>query len=143
MQELTASADRRHRSAALDGVRGIAIVAVLLTHSINNLGIPDRYHWATAPFIFGWCGVDLFFALSGFLITGILLNTRDARNRVSSFYARRVLRISPIYYLTLVVIFLLARFYPFLNSELPSGIWNRVAYFLYLQNMPQLLGGRS
>jgi peptidoglycan/LPS O-acetylase OafA/YrhL len=77
---------------ALDGLRGLAILAVLLHHTTGNLGAP------------GWLGVTLFFALSGYLITGILLDTKGAPGYFSSFYARRTLRIFPLYYATLALL---------------------------------------
>lgn len=89
----------------LDGVRGVAILLVMLFHfqGVRPHLIPKAL---TYPMILGWSGVDLFFVLSGFLITGILVETREAENYFSSFYARRVLRILPLY---LVVVFLCFR----------------------------------
>ena len=87
--------------AALDGVRGIAIIMVLSVHlwSIGLLSDRPYLHLVKMVMWSGWSGVDLFFVLSGFLITGILIDTRSAPNRVSAFYARRALRILPLYYL--------------------------------------------
>ena len=83
---------------ALDGVRAIAILMVIVYHALN--GLPA----ATGPQnVFlnvvqqGWVGVDLFFVLSGFLITGILMDVRRPEHALRRFYARRLLRIVPVY----------------------------------------------
>jgi peptidoglycan/LPS O-acetylase OafA/YrhL len=75
----------------LDGVRGIAILLVLAFHTSG------LERWAA----FGWCGVDLFFVLSGFLLTGVLLDGAAARRRARTFYVRRALRILPLYYVAI------------------------------------------
>src|SRR5260221_12612755 len=100
------------RVPELDGVRGIAILMVLLTHvfSFSMMGrtwsgLPQLVLEITKP---GWLGVDLFFVLSGFLITGILLDLKGAPHFFRDFYARRALRILPLYLLVLLV---LAAFY--------------------------------
>jgi peptidoglycan/LPS O-acetylase OafA/YrhL len=90
----------------LDGVRGVAILLVLVHHFVREplAGatslVDEGLHRLTKA---GWVGVDLFFVLSGFLITGILLDTKHAQNYFRSFYARRALRILPAYYLFIVL----------------------------------------
>jgi peptidoglycan/LPS O-acetylase OafA/YrhL len=88
----------RTRIPELDGLRGMAILLVLLHHFLSlqpgNFAVS-----AHGPFALGWCGVDLFFVLSGFLIGGILLDARDSPRYFRTFYARRVFRILPLYYL--------------------------------------------
>jgi peptidoglycan/LPS O-acetylase OafA/YrhL len=86
---------------ALDGLRGIAILGVMVFHFFLFSGIEPK-SWFE-DFIFscgevGWCGVDLFFVLSGFLITGILFDTRNRSGALKTFYWRRALRIFPLYY---------------------------------------------
>jgi len=99
------------RNASLDGIRGIAILLVLFHHSwvgVNAATLFDRFIARLAKG--GWVGVDLFFALSGFLISGILIDSLDHPKYFRNFYARRVLRIFPLYYCTLAVatVFLIA-----------------------------------
>jgi peptidoglycan/LPS O-acetylase OafA/YrhL len=86
----------------LDGLRGIAILLVLLVHLLPIAAVPLSLQKVLS---IGWAGVDLFFVLSGFLITGILLDTRETRNYFSFFYARRMLRIFPLYLLSVAVFF--------------------------------------
>jgi len=91
----------------LDGLRGLAILFVLLYHFTDQFEtrFGDFYQSKATivqvlrkVFGAGWSGVDLFFVLSGFLITGILCDTKQSRAYFSSFYLRRLLRIFPLYY---------------------------------------------
>lgn len=106
----------------LDGVRGIAVLIVMLCHS--NMIQPMPLSEGVPPLLLpgllelGWSGVDLFFVLSGFLITGILLDTADSKNYFSSFYARRVLRIFPLY-----IIYVFAYFHLVLPLAHHLGNW--------------------
>ena len=97
--------DSRLHIAALDGLRGIAILLVLL-HGFDVLQDAHGFaHLVDAALDIGWIGVQLFFVLSGFLITGILLDTRRQPGYYRSFFVRRVLRIFPLYYGVLFVAF--------------------------------------
>jgi peptidoglycan/LPS O-acetylase OafA/YrhL len=120
--------------ASLDGVRGIAILLVLLTHCKDYIpsGIV-RIAVAKEVLSWGWTGVDLFFVLSGFLITGILLDSRTAENYFSGFYARRVLRIFPLYYLVLTGVLVGASFMHPYPAQLPLPE-DRKLYFVHLTN---------
>jgi peptidoglycan/LPS O-acetylase OafA/YrhL len=98
------------RIHSLDGLRGIALLVVVLFHIDLFLGQAGEgvgarfYHHMVS---FGWCGVDLFFVLSGFLITGILYDTLNEEGYYRRFYVRRALRIFPVYYLFLACFFLI------------------------------------
>lgn len=118
---------------ALDGVRGLAILAVMVFH----FRAPDLPRWAAAAPGLGWAGVDLFFVLSGFLITGILLDTRDSSRCLPVFWMRRVLRIFPLYFAALAV-FLAVSPAAWLPAE-PD----RRYYWLYLNNWLNLLENRD
>ncbi|HEV7705845.1 MAG TPA: acyltransferase [Gemmatimonadaceae bacterium] len=88
---------------ALDGVRAIAILMVVVYHSLNGLpGMTFAQNVVMRLTSQGWLGVDLFFILSGFLITGILMDARESAHALRNFYARRVLRIVPVYVLFLM-----------------------------------------
>ena len=96
------------RIPALDGLRGVAVSLVLAVHFVRS---PDTGVWSIVGRVAssGWIGVNLFFVLSGFLITGILLDSRGDRNYFRSFYARRALRILPLYYGLIAFVLLLPR----------------------------------
>ncbi len=89
---------------ALDGVRGIAILVVMLNHFVLSAFIPDTPFWKLVNS--GWLGVDLFFVLSGFLITGILLDTKHRERYWATFFSRRALRIFPLYYFAVLMVWL-------------------------------------
>ena len=135
-----------HRQPELDGVRGLAILLVLISHAAVLLPIflsDSRYKILVRFMVPGWGGVDLFFALSGFLITGILLRGKHGPGYFKSFYARRVLRIFPIYYLFLIASLLICTQVPYVQAHmrnsvahLPGNNAQKLSYFLYLQNWP-------
>lgn len=110
----------------LDGLRAFAIIPVLL------------FHWAPGTFVMGALGVPLFFVLSGFLITGILLRYKAEVDRgvlgrgeaFKTFYFRRVLRIFPIYYLMLAIGYIL---------DIPGFRLRFVWHLFYLSNLPPAL----
>ncbi|MBY0496937.1 MAG: acyltransferase [Cyanobacteria bacterium] len=124
---------------ALDGLRGIAIVLVMLHHSTYYRPTSGIDAVIGDVLFFFWIGVDLFFVLSGFLITGILLDTRDGDRYFTNFYARRTLRIFPLYYLVLFVALVVLPEFPAVNAVL-NGQDHQVAlpaqwpYWSYLTN---------
>jgi peptidoglycan/LPS O-acetylase OafA/YrhL len=147
------------RIVELDGLRGMAILFVLLFHYIADQGVWMDVAPVAAPgtllynfqrlFATGWAGVDLFFVLSGFLIGGILLDARASSRYFGTFYARRFYRIIPLYYLWIAVYFLLVltplrgllRSLPESLSSNPEH-WRTVpAYFLFLQNSVKIPHG--
>lgn len=128
------------RLAELDGLRGVAILMVLIYHAATHIstapGSWQAYLMATTRL--WWTGVDLFFVISGFLITHILINHREAKNYYQVFYLRRVLRIFPLYYLLLVVVLVANQaYFRFSGQDQYNdgriAAWN---YFIFVQNWP-------
>lgn len=127
------------RVAALDGVRGLAILLVMSTHFtlIHHGVLLDRIVGAVGRL--GWSGVDLFFVLSGYLITSILLQNRDKPNYFRNFYARRILRIFPLYYFVVFVATVVMPLIPFISQQpffRPVSTWTLPMYWFYLSNIP-------
>jgi peptidoglycan/LPS O-acetylase OafA/YrhL len=129
----------RRRMPELDALRGIAILLVILHNAaLDNIGVAQSIFIKTAVLLgnSGWIGVQLFFVLSGFLITGILLDGKGSYRSLKNFYIRRTLRIFPLYYVFLLLFFIVLPY---------SGIlaWKNITnlemglYWTYLINWGQ------
>lgn len=125
----------------LDALRGIACLMVLFFHGLGNRYVPEHLNTVERLFVrlcgYGFTGVNLFFVLSGFLITGILLETRQRTDYYRRFYIRRALRILPLYYGILLVVIVIWR----------AGLTDRPFSWgflglsaIYLANMTPLFG---
>jgi peptidoglycan/LPS O-acetylase OafA/YrhL len=120
--------------AELDGVRGLAILLVIAFHLVQAVPLISRELPRAVVTLsrLGQTGVDLFFVLSGFLITGILLRHRERPDALKNFWGRRFLRIFPLYYSVLVLIAV----YPALRNiplDKAAGDW---WMWTYLANVP-------
>jgi peptidoglycan/LPS O-acetylase OafA/YrhL len=119
----------------LDSIRGLAILGVVVVHGFYYVTGTGVFHSPIAKAVIyasmpGRMGVNLFFVLSGFLITGILIDSRNEPNYYRRFYIRRALRILPVYYLLLAVLLLMG-----------ASNWPFVALSaVYLSNMAPLFG---
>lgn len=111
------------RIIELDSIRGLAAIAVLVTH------LP-RGFW------FGETGVDLFFVLSGYLITSIILRYREQPGFLRAFYYRRALRIFPIYYLAILAVLAVNAL-----RHAPGSTEGIGYFFFYAQNIQYYWGG--
>jgi len=125
----------------LDSIRGIAVLLVLFYHGFGFAyglsGLRGIGRLFVAATLGGWVGVNLFFVLSGFLITGILLDTKARADYYKRFYFRRALRILPLYYAVLCLLVVLTR----------AGLINRHVSWaflglssIYMANVTELFG---
>jgi peptidoglycan/LPS O-acetylase OafA/YrhL len=130
---------------ALDGIRGLAILLVLYHHLFwSNPHSGNRiFDFLNAIRGSAFVGVNLFFALSGFLITGILLDTVTTQKFFKTFYARRTLRIFPLYYGVLLVLLLLTRPLHFVWSGWQYFYLTYTANLVLWQRGPLILPGTS
>jgi peptidoglycan/LPS O-acetylase OafA/YrhL len=129
------------RIPELDGLRGLAILLVILCHYVQDGGPIGPRHSLAARIGEvigqGTVGVDLFFILSGFLIGGILLNSRSSPRYYSTFYTRRFFRIIPIYYSWLILfglMMLVARIWGVAGDAEFKTLTPYWAYFIFIQN---------
>src|ERR1700721_3146770 len=102
----------------LDILRGCAVLAVLFYHGLFWSGATSSNHWAhlfIKSTVVGWLGVNLFFILSGFLITGVLMDAKGRPSYYRNFYLRRALRILPAY-LALIAILILVGWLQFKSA---------------------------
>ncbi|WP_254412779.1 acyltransferase family protein [Dyadobacter diqingensis] len=124
----------------LDGVRAIAILMVMFFHFFSDFETDGSiFQFLKRLALKGETGVTLFFVLSGFLITRILLSTRESKNYFYNFFVRRSLRIFPLYYLFLVIYYLTPLFF---GGSIPEfGL--QIYYWIYLQDFSTTFGWKS
>ena len=117
---LEAPRGTREHMVVLDGVRGVAILMVLCVHFIGDSPANTALAKAMVKLAnYGIWGVDLFFVLSGFLITGLLYDSKRSAHYFRDFYVRRTLRIFPLYYGVLALLFIIL---PALPTPYPAGL---------------------
>jgi peptidoglycan/LPS O-acetylase OafA/YrhL len=115
----------------LDGLRGLAVLAVIFYHCHPRFDGTPLYYAS----LWGWAGVNLFFVLSGFLITSILLESREKPHYFRNFYGRRALRIWPVYLLVLMVVYAQSDWFigPKPLDAIKTAPW--FAYIFFVQNL--------
>ncbi len=114
----------------LDVLRGLAVLLVMAFHFIKG-------------FSFGWIGVDLFFVLSGFLITGKLVESIGTSRYYISYYIKRVLRIVPLYYGVLFIFFILLPVFAtsYVTSSIQGLLNDQVYYWTFSTNFIEAIKG--
>jgi peptidoglycan/LPS O-acetylase OafA/YrhL len=136
----------------LDGLRGIACLSIVIAHCIGNVLQPSAIVlWPEAIWLtlrhFLWGGVDLFFVLSGFLIGGILIDHRGARNFFAAFWTRRAGRILPVLLIVVGSYSLLLAVQPHINAPFLSSwllappMYSPLWYLTFTQTIPMAMTG--
>ena len=129
------------RVAALDGLRGVAVLLVVVTHLYARVATPEAafgHLLLRSACNLGFAGVDLFFVLSGYFIGGILLDHRASSALLPAFYLRRGLRILPVYALLLASFFICREIRGLTALERGALFWTPIAdwnYFTFTQNI--------
>ena len=124
----------QRRVPELDGVRALAILPVILLHCRPT---GDHWRWLSSIGANGGIGVSLFFVLSGYLITGILLDSVDKPHYYRNFITRRALRIFPLYYAALAAFVLFPAFFADAASWSEMRKWGVGWFFVYAGNLRQ------
>lgn len=130
---------------ALDGLRGLAVILVLWFHSLTiviqeydlGLSLFARKYFSFVNM--GNTGVDLFFIISGFLITCILIDTADRKDCLKLFYIRRVIRIFPLYFVSLILLFIII----FISGADENFANQAIAHLFFMQNWGYSLGSEN
>lgn len=126
---MSSSQPKTGRILELDGLRGLAVIVVVLAHYLAE--VPNGFFLLSLA----WLGVDVFFALSGFLIAGILIDNRESKNYFSAFYIRRSCRIFPIYFLFIPPLVVLIHYLRQSGCEWLAEPLPMIGYLTYTQNI--------
>ena len=129
-QELSSSGSGR--IPVLDGIRAGAVLIVIAFHFWQGFAV-GPYTLVGKLAVWGQTGVDLFFVLSGFLITRVLLASKGSAQFLRQFYARRALRIFPVYYMTLLAFYVV---WPLLGWSTWTPLSRQWWFWAYMQNIP-------
>ena len=119
----------------LDGLRGVAVLLVMAVHFLGDATAQTMVQrWVVKVASYGLVGVDLFFVLSGFLITGLLVESKGQSRYFQNFYARRTLRIFPLYYFVLAGLFIVLPKLTTPSPLLETAQVHQVWLWTYLSN---------
>lgn len=117
---------------SLDGLRAVAALMVMFFHFFQHVSTSHSFVLFIKKISgFGQTGVSLFFVLSGFLITRILLKEKQSEKYFLNFYVRRSLRIFPLYYFYLLLVFFIIPFFE--NASIPA-LSQQIYHWVYLQD---------